>query len=129
MINATPNWSEKRILIVEDEEINQIFFRTALRLTGANLVFANNGLEGVEKALGSNVVDCILMDIRMPVMDGYEAMRRIKEVNPNIPIVVQTAYAMTMDRDKAYTEGCDDFISKPIRLEILYSILAKYLGN
>jgi CheY-like chemotaxis protein len=122
-----PNWSDKTILIVEDEEINRFFFKTALRITNVNILFANDGFEGINIALKNKNIDCVLMDIRMPVMDGYEAMKRIKQKRKKLPIIVQSAYALSHERKKAFESGCDDYISKPIRLEILFEILEKYI--
>jgi two-component system, cell cycle response regulator DivK len=124
---TVPNWSDKTILIVEDEEINRFFFKTALRVTNVNLLFANDGFEGIDIALKNYHIDCILMDIRMPVMDGYEAMKRIKKERKELPIIVQSAYALSHERKKAFESGCDDYISKPIRLEILFDILKRYI--
>jgi two-component system, cell cycle response regulator DivK len=124
---TVPNWSDKTILIVEDEEINRFFFKTALRVTNVNLLFANDGFEGIDIALKNNNIDCILMDIRMPVMDGYEAMKRIKNEKKDLPIIVQSAYALSHERKKAFESGCDDYISKPIRLEILFEILKRFI--
>jgi two-component system, cell cycle response regulator DivK len=124
---TVPNWSDKTILIVEDEEINRFFFKTALRVTNVNLLFANDGFEGIDMALKNKNIDCVLMDIRMPVIDGYEAMKRIKQERKKLPIIVQSAYALSHERKKAYESGCDDYIAKPIRLELLFEILEKYI--
>lgn len=128
-IISAPNWSDKTILIVEDEEINRFFFKTALRVTNVNLLFANNGFEGIEMALKNDHIDCVLMDIRMPIIDGYEAMKKIKEERKHLPIIVQSAYALSHERKKAFDSGCNDYISKPISISILFSILEKYLAN
>lgn len=124
----TPNWSKKTILVVEDEEINRFFFKTALQFTNANLLFAENGREGIEMALQNNQVDCVLMDIRLPEVDGYQATKSIKDGRQNLPIIVQTAYALSNERLKAIQSGCDDFLAKPIKIETLYDVLKKYLG-
>ena len=69
----------------------------------------------------------ILMDVRMPVMDGYEATALIKEFNPNIPVVIQTAFALAGDREISFEAGCDDYLSKPIKTNELFNILTKFL--
>lgn len=127
-MRSTPDWSDKTILIVEDEEINRFFYSTALQVTNANLLFAKDGREGIELFQNNNV-DCILMDIRMPVLDGYEAIKRIKASNNDMPIIVQTAYALVSDQKKAFESGCDVYLAKPVRLNTLFSILEKYLGS
>jgi CheY-like chemotaxis protein len=124
-----PDWSNKTILIVEDEEIISFFFETALRPTKAKLLFAINGSEGIKIALGSTGVDCILMDIRMPITDGYEAMKAIKAEKKDLPIIVQTAYALAHDRKKAIESGCNEYLTKPMRIDVLFTILGKYLGS
>lgn len=126
---AIPNWSDKTILIVEDEEINRFFFKTALRVTNVTILFANDGLEGINIALNNKNIDCVLMDIRMPVIDGYEAMIQIKKDRKNLPIVVQSAYALSNERKKAFDSGCDDYIAKPINLDTLFSTLKRFLNN
>jgi two-component system cell cycle response regulator DivK len=126
-IIAVPNWSDKTILIVEDEEINRFFFKMALRVTNVNLLFANNGFEGIEMALNNDKIDCVLMDIMMPIVDGYEAIMKIKEVRKTLPIIAQSAYSLSQERKRAFDSGCDDFISKPIDIGILFSLLEKYL--
>lgn len=123
-----PDWSNKTVLVVEDEEFTRFFYHKALQGTGINLLFAENGAVGMKIATENDQVDCILMDIRMPRTDGFEATRMIKSVKKDLPIIVQTAYVLSNERLMAFEAGCDEFISKPIRLEVLYKILKKYLG-
>ncbi|MBN2806162.1 MAG: response regulator [Prolixibacteraceae bacterium] len=125
----TPDWKGKTILIVEDEEVNQFFFKTALRITNARLLFAVDGGQGVQLVEQHPDIDCVLMDIRLPLMDGYEATQKIKEMRPGLPVIVQTAYALSNDRAKAIDAGCDLFLSKPIKLDLLFEVLDKYLNN
>lgn len=122
------NWSDKTIMVVEDEEVNVYFFQAALRKTHANIVFASNGREAIEKVESEAHIDIILMDIRLPEVDGYEATKEIKRIAPEVPIVAQTAYAMANEKDKIMAAGCDDYISKPIRLQVLIDTLKKYLN-
>jgi len=124
-----PDWTGKTILVVEDEEIIRFFYETALRSTKAKLLFANNGSEGIKIALKDDTIDCILMDIRMPVTDGYEAMKEIRQKKKELPIIVQTAYALAYDRKKAMEAGCNEYIAKPVRLDVLFYVLGKYLGS
>lgn len=124
----TPDWSKKTILVVEDEEVNRFFFKTALKFTNANLLFAENGKDGIEIALQNMQIDCVLMDIRLPEVNGYQATQSIKNIRKGLPIIVQTAYALSNERMKAIQSGCDEFLSKPIKIETLYEVLKKYLG-
>jgi len=123
----TPNWVNRTILVVEDEEVNRFFFKTALQITNVNVLFAEDGIEAVEMVLKHENIDCILMDIRMPGIDGYEATRHIKNERKDIPIIVQTAYALTNERLKAYDAGCDEYLSKPIKINRLYEVIEKYM--
>jgi CheY-like chemotaxis protein len=126
MNNMQLDWSSKTILIAEDVESNFLFLEEVIQKTGAKILWATNGKEAVEMFI-ANKIDLILMDIQMPHMNGFEATRIIKEKNPNIPIISQTAYAMSEDRTKSLNAGCDDYISKPIPSKKLLELLAKYL--
>lgn len=122
-----PDWSDKTILVIEDEEVNLFFFRTALKVTNVNLVFAENATKGINYVLENNKIDCILMDIRLPGIDGYEATKFIKKERSDIPIIVETAYALSGERLKAFESGCDEYLSKPIKIDTLIEVLKKYL--
>ncbi|MCL3780067.1 response regulator [Prolixibacteraceae bacterium JC049] len=122
------DWSNKTIMVVEDEEVNVYFFQAALKKTKANVIYASNGREAIEHVQSGKNIDIILMDIRLPEIDGYEATRKIKEISPNIPIIAQTAYAMANEREEILSAGCDDYISKPIRLHILIEVLEKFFN-
>lgn len=122
-----PDWSDKTILVVEDEDINCFFFKSVLKETKAKLLFANNGDDGVNIALSGTHIDCVLMDIRLPKMNGFEATKKIKMANKELPIIVQTAYALSHERMLAYESGCDAYITKPIKINILIDVLRKYL--
>ena len=122
-----PDWSSKTILVIEDEEVNRFFFKTALKITNVNLLFADNATKGINYILENNNIDCVLMDIRLPGIDGYEATRFIKKERKDIPIIVQTAYALSGERLKALESGCDEFLSKPIKISTLLEVLQKYI--
>jgi len=126
---GTPDWSNKTILVVEDEDINQFFFKSALQITNANVIFASNGREGINEALTNMNIDCILMDIRLPEVNGYEATQSIKAVRADLPIIVQTAYALNNERLLAWEAGCDEYITKPVKISVLYEVLSRYLGR
>jgi len=81
------NWENKTILIVDDTQMNYLVLKTQLRKTKANIVWLQNGNEAVQYVKNGKVADVILMDIRMPVMDGIEASRTIKEINPAVPVI------------------------------------------
>jgi CheY-like chemotaxis protein len=117
----------KTILVVEDEDFSRIFFEKSLKKTNANLLFAKDGIEAIEIVMKNDNIDLVLMDIRLPRMDGIEATSRIKHINPEIPVIVQTAYAMDSALFEARNSGCDGFITKPIDIRALLLILQEHL--
>lgn len=122
------NWEGKTLLIAEDEISNITYLKYLLRKTRINIIHAADGVEAVEKVLSRQYAfDAILMDIKMPNMDGYEATSRIKIQIPNLPIIAVTAYAMSSDREDAFKHQCDDYISKPINPTDLLEILHKHI--
>jgi signal transduction histidine kinase/CheY-like chemotaxis protein len=125
--NDSIDLSGKTILVAEDENANFFLLKKVLDRTNANVIRARNGQEAVDLFDANPEVDFILMDILMPVLNGYQATGIIKEKNPDIPIIAQTALAMEGDSNKVLNSGCDDYISKPIRMKALIEIIAKYL--
>jgi CheY-like chemotaxis protein len=121
------DWSQYTILIAEDEETNFIYLETALVKTNVTIIRAKDGREAVESAKVNPSIDLILMDIKMPEMNGLEATRSIKSFRKDIPIIAQTAFAMDEDKRNCTAVGCDDFLAKPIRYTVLLDTLAKYL--
>ncbi len=122
--------SNFKILITEDEEINLFYLNTVINKisnSDIEILHANNGAEAVQVCDEHPDIDLAFMDIKMPIMDGYEATQIIKKNHPNIPIIVQTAYSTEEDKKKAFYCGCDEFISKPIKIKTLDSILNRFL--
>ena len=118
------------ILIAEDEEVNFLFLEIVLTEQinlNCTILHAKDGLEAVEICKNNPNIDFVFMDIRMPKMNGYEATKQIKKRCPNLPIVALTAYSTPEDKEKAIDAGCGDFISKPIKKEVLSKILDKFL--
>ncbi len=115
------------ILIAEDEEVNYLFFREFLTNLDFRVLHAKNGAEAVEYCQNNREIRLVLMDMKMPILSGYEATKQIKAFRPNLPIVAQTAYALANDRKKVLEAGCDDYIAKPIHIRELKKILDKYL--
>ena len=120
------DWSQYTLMVAEDEETNFIYLETALQRTNINIIRAKNGKEAVDKARVSPNLDLILMDIKMPEMNGLEATRSIKSFRKDVIIIAQTAFAMDEDRRNCSAVGCDDFLAKPIRYKVLLDTLAKY---
>lgn len=123
------NWGNRIVLITEDEEVNFYYLKTLFKKTEAKVIRARNGKEAVEilAKYGTNI-DLILMDLNMPVMDGYEAMRIIKSQYPDIPIIAQTAYTLTEDRNKCMQAGFNDYIAKPINRVALFRLISENLS-
>jgi len=121
------NFIGKTILIAEDEAVSRFLFEKALKKTKANLFFVKNGVEAVEMVKENTEIDAVIMDIRLPLMDGLEATAKIKELIPEMPVIIQSAYAMQSTREEAIESGCDDFITKPIKVETLLAILHRHL--
>lgn len=119
------NWNDKTIVVVDDTEINFVLIRTMLRKTNANIVWLKNGQEAIDYIQDQRNVDLILMDIRMPVMDGVQASKQIKQIAPDIPIVIQTASAMGDAYDGISTSSCDDTIFKPIISAHLIEVISR----
>jgi len=117
--NPEYRWEGKTILIAEDIETNYKYLVTILAETKAKLLWARNGQEAINLVMEGIPLDIILMDIQMPVIDGYEATSRIREKFPDLPIIAQTAYALPHDNLKCFEVGCNDYISKPINAHLL----------
>ncbi|MCK9616734.1 MAG: ATP-binding protein [Lentimicrobiaceae bacterium] len=117
-INIRPafqfDWSMKTILVVEDVESNYMLIKIILRNTHATLLWAKNGKEAVDAVKLNPAIDIVIMDLRMPVMNGYEATRIIKQMRKDLPVIAQTAYSLDTDKNKSKEAGCDDYITKPI---------------
>ncbi|MGE0079655.1 MAG: response regulator [Bacteroidales bacterium] len=123
------NWNDKTILIADDIDINYIFLVEALKNTGAQTVRAKNGQEAIDIVKSGKQIDLILMDINMPLLNGFETTTIIKSINKNIPVIAQTAMNMEDAREKSQQAGCDDYILKPIRLKAFLSMLESYLNK
>lgn len=120
------NWEDKTIVIAEDEQINYLFLKAVLKPTKAKIIWTKTGRETIDICL-NNQVDLVLMDIKMPDLNGLEATIEIRKQKPGLPIVAQTAYAMEEDEEASIKAGCNDYISKPIRPENLLSIMSNHL--
>ena len=116
----------KTILIVEDTDLN-IDLLTQLLEDDYKLLIAKDGNQGVNMAV-SKKPDLTLMDISLPILDGYEATRQIRKSLPHTPIIGLSAHAMDGHRQKAQDAGCNDYLTKPVNDSLLFDMLAKYLG-
>ncbi len=119
------------ILIVEDEEINYLYLETILKAekNDYKILHAWNGKEAWQMFLDNPEINLVFMDLKMPLMNGFEATEKIREINPDIPVIAQTAYSTPEEMKKAIAAGCDDFISKPISRESLERIIADFIPS
>lgn len=125
----TNDWSNKTILIAEDEELNYQYLQMLLEPTNAKIRWVDNGQKAIDTINEDPNINLILMDIRMPVVNGLEATKSIKASNNHIPIIAQTAYAQWNEKDYYIQAGCDDFIPKPINSGQFMSVLEKFLNT
>ncbi|PKP10609.1 MAG: hypothetical protein CVU09_06725 [Bacteroidetes bacterium HGW-Bacteroidetes-4] len=115
------------ILIVEDDPYNSLFVKTILEDPNIDFLNAVNGMEAVQMVQEHPEISLVLMDIKMPLLNGIDATRKIREFNTRIPIIAQTAYALSGDDEKALEAGCNDYIPKPINKDVLIKLINKYL--
>jgi PAS domain S-box-containing protein len=118
-----------KILIVEDDEISYSLLSKTLQRISKEILHAISGVESVEICHNNPDLDLVLMDIRMPGMDGLEAIHQIRQFNTDVIIIAQTAYGFSGDREKAIEAGCDDYISKPIDKTKLYELIKKNVNK
>lgn len=123
------NNTSKTCLIVEDLEMNYSYLKVLLKPMGFNVLWAKDGNEAIEMALGNPDIDLVLMDIRLPRINGYEATRIIKEKRPDLPIIAQSANSLLDERNQALECGCDDYMTKPIYKEEFSKIVESFFGN
>lgn len=117
----------KRILIAEDNDSNYLLMTYVLK-KHYEFFRARNGKEAVEM-VDRVAYDLVLMDLRMPIMDGLEATREIKATHPDLPIIALTANAFDSDRERSLEAGCNDFLAKPVNHDTCLATIAKYIGE
>ncbi len=114
-------------MVAEDEEYNFILVKYILEREGINTIWAKNGEEAINLFKENKDIDLIMMDIKMPIMNGMDATIEIRKINPGIPIIAVTAYALAEDRELCLKNGCDEFVTKPINRDHLLSLTNKLL--
>jgi PAS domain S-box-containing protein len=118
-----------KILIVEDDEISDLLLSIRLNKISREILHASNGLEAVDICRKNNDIDLILMDIKMPIMDGHDATKEIRKFNKDIIIIAQTAHAFEGDQEKAIAAGCNEYLSKPLVINEVMSLIQQYFIN
>jgi PAS domain S-box-containing protein len=118
----------RNILVAEDEDFNYMLLEQIFSDLNVQLIRVLNGAEAVMSCKTNPDIDIVIMDVKMPVMDGYDATRLIKQERPDLPVMIQTAYARESDRVKAFECGCDEYVSKPLIINDFLALLEKYLS-
>jgi signal transduction histidine kinase/CheY-like chemotaxis protein len=122
------NLEGKTILIAEDDNSSYVLLDGYLKSTKAKLLYAPNGIEAITIFLTNQSIDLVLLDIKMPLLNGIDTAKEIRKVNKNIPIIAQTAYAMAEDKENALAAGCNYYLAKPISKIQLFEILNSIFG-
>jgi len=125
-INKYMNFKDLIVLVAEDEEINNLFFKVILRDVFKETIYVKTGAQAISTLSERPEINLILMDIKMPEVNGYEASREIKKTNKDVIIIAQTAHGFKDDKEMALEAGCDDYISKPMDKEDLFDLIGKY---
>jgi two-component system, cell cycle response regulator DivK len=115
------------ILVAEDEQINFMLIELLLEPYNCRIIPASNGKEAVDLCSNNNGIDLVIMDMKMPVLDGFDATRMIKKLRPELPVIAVSAYAFYDDEEKALDAGCDDFLSKPFEKGELLRTLSRHI--
>jgi CheY-like chemotaxis protein len=117
------------VLIIEDDDASVYFLTTILKPYSEQILTSHSGTEAVEICRNNPDLDLILMDIKLPGIDGYETTRKIRSFNKNIIIIAQTAYGLLGDREKSLEAGCNDYISKPTKALVLLQLIKKHIQS
>ena len=115
-----------KILVAEDDEASDLMITLKLKKLGHEILHAVTGLEAVEICTNDKTIDLVLMDIKMPRMDGYQATQAIRKFDQNIIIFALTAYGLIGEKEKALEYGCNDYIPKPINYSLLMMLIQKH---
>jgi two-component system, cell cycle response regulator DivK len=121
------NDAQKWILIIDDDSRNIFALKAVLKAKGFICISAQSAAEGIQKLISESRIGIILLDMMMPEMDGYEAIPKLKELRPELPIVSVTAQAMVGDREKCLDAGADEYLAKPIDMDRMMFLLRQYL--
>jgi len=121
-------WRDKLILVVEDDEISYRLIEGILFNTEAKIIWAKDGKEAVDLCKVNRNIDIVLMDIKLPVLNGYVATEQIKQIREELPVIAQTAYTVDVQKDIIMNSGCNDYIAKPYTPENMLNIISKYIN-
>jgi CheY-like chemotaxis protein len=126
-MDLAQDWSGKTILVAEDVAANYLLIEAVLAMTKATVIWARNGREAVEACIQNEQIDLVLMDIRMPELNGIDATKAIKKFRRNLPIIAQTAFNYNNEDAIILEAGCNKVITKPISPRVLITSIMEYL--
>ncbi len=127
---GTPyQWKEKTILITEDVDVNFLFLEKILSATGASIIRSLDGENAIETIKNNPAISLVLMDIYMPGIDGFEATKRIKQIRPELPVIIQTIQNLETGRELSLESGADGFVQKPLNISKLLSIIDRFISG
>ena len=121
-------WPGKKVLIVEDDKFGFEFIRISLRDKGLEILHSADGEQALKIFNENPDLDLILLDIQIPIIDGFTVCKMIREKDQEIPIIVQTAYVLNDEQSRCKEAGCNDYLSKPLNMEKLIDLMDKYLS-
>jgi CheY-like chemotaxis protein len=127
--DTSPQLNNLKILIADDDETSDFLITRILKKNNHGILHAKTGIETIEMCRKNPGLDLILMDIRMPGMNGYDATRQIRQFNETVIIIAQTAFALSGDREKSLDAGCNEYLSKPVDKDELLRLMQKYFGK
>ena len=122
------DWKGKTILIAEDEDTNFTFIDTLIRPTSAAVIRAKDGIEAINICKNNSEIDLVLMDIKLPGINGLEATKKIRKFRKSLPIIAHTAYAMSVDEDECLKAGCDAYVCKPVKTDPFLKLIRQYIN-
>lgn len=128
LIDKDYNWSKKIILITEDEEVNYVFLERIFENTKVTIIRATNGREAIDTIASNSAINLVLMDIRMPDINGIDATIAIRKLRPELPIIAHTCYETDLDLASLPNVKFDGFISKPVNINKMMQLIDKFLG-
>lgn len=127
--NVSKNSGNQTILVAEDDSINFLLLKKILELKNYKVLRASNGQEAVDMCSSNPNIDLVFMDIKMPILDGFKALKKVKKNRPNLPVIAQTAYSSAEDKEKINNAGFVDYITKPLNKEKIFELLEKIFAQ
>lgn len=123
-------WKNYTVLVAEDDPLNFRYIELLLsRRTGINIIWAKNGMEAVNICKTNDAVDIVLLDLQLPELDGLHSLKKIKDMNPFLPVIIQTANSWNNEQENCVAAGCDAFFNKPLDMDQVLSAMSQCLRN